>query len=113
MNGQGSRRAASGQGWELRLERSGAYVIRIGQEPSAVEAPASARMHLAALLVHSGLSQAAFAERHLARDGGTLRRWLRGRPIPETVRRWLRHQRPVTADLDALSHLTGSGSRRQ
>jgi phosphatidylserine/phosphatidylglycerophosphate/cardiolipin synthase-like enzyme len=102
---------AYGEGWQLRLQASGAYVVRIGQDPSAVEAPASARHHLAALLVHSGLSQAEFAERHLARDGRSLRRWLRGGPVPATVRRWLRHHHPVAVNLDAISRLTGGEPR--
>ena len=113
MSDQHGRVVARGQGWELRLERSGAYVMRIGQDPSAVDAPASARLHLAALLLHSGFSQAAFAECHLARDGRTLRRWLRGGAVPSTVRGWLRHQPAVAADLDALSRLTGGDSQRQ
>ena len=113
MSGEDGKVVVTGPGWELRLERTGAYVVRIGQDPSAVEAPASARLHLAALLLHSGLSQAEFAERHLARDARTLRRWLRGGAVPFTVRRWLTHQRPVAADLDALSRVTGGDSRGQ
>jgi len=113
VNTQDGTIVAHGEGWQLRLERSGSYVIRIGADPATVEAPASARMHLAALLAHSGLSQAEFAERHLARDGRTLRRWLRGGAVPATVRRWLRHRHPVAVSLDAISRLKGSDSRVQ
>ncbi|MGI8498385.1 MAG: hypothetical protein ACR2OG_12465 [Gemmatimonadaceae bacterium] len=49
----------------------------------------------------SGLSARAWAEQVMVRDERTVRRWLAGRPVPETVRRRLLAARDDSSDGDA------------
>lgn len=55
-------------------------------------------MQLRALIEASGLSQVRFARDVLGRSPRTLRAWLAGATIPETVRDWLSRVEAVQSD---------------
>ena len=57
---------------------------------------------LSALLTESGLSQQAFARLVLGRDARSLRRYLGGEPIPETLAAWLRRVEKIEVQPDRV-----------
>jgi len=57
---------------------------------------------LSALIAESGLSQQAFAGLVLGRDSRSLRRYLAGEPIPETLAAWLARVERVDVQPDRV-----------